>query len=100
MKINNLNDVLPQPPAGSPRPNGASKDPVVAAAPSASVKLSTLSAQVSDVESQLLGTEAVFDAQKVAEVKSRIEAGSYQVDPERIADRLIGQVAFALPAKA
>lgn len=41
------------------------------------------------VASLLGGTDPAFDADKVAQVKQSIDDGSYQVNPEVIADKLI-----------
>lgn len=94
MKINNVNDVTPQPSAGTPRPAGSSREPVAAAVPSASVTLSTLSSQVAGVESGLKGVDVAFDAAKVSAVKSRLDEGRYEIHPEVIADRMIAENAF------
>jgi len=44
----------------------------------------------------LVAAGAPFDADKVARLKNEIARGSYQVDPDRIADAMI---AFDLPPK-
>jgi negative regulator of flagellin synthesis FlgM len=45
---------------------------------------------LSSAASTLLGgTDPAFDAKKVASVKQAIDDGSYKVDPEVIADKLI-----------
>ena len=46
----------------------------------------TLSNAASDLMS---GVDPTFDAQKVSKVKQAIDDGSYQIDPEAIADKLI-----------
>ncbi|MDE2400265.1 MAG: flagellar biosynthesis anti-sigma factor FlgM [Burkholderiales bacterium] len=46
----------------------------------------TLSSAASNL---LAGTDPAFDANKVSKVKQSIDDGSYKVDPEVIADKLI-----------
>ena len=58
------------------------------ASPSASVQLSPLSAQLKKIEAGL-ETEKAVDSKRVAEVKKAIEDGSFKIDAEKIADRLI-----------
>ena len=53
-----------------------------------SVKLSPLSAQLKQIEAGL-ETEKAVDSKRVAEVKKAIEDGSFKVDAEKVADRLI-----------
>jgi flagellar biosynthesis anti-sigma factor FlgM len=92
MKINNVNDVLPPPSPGTPKPNGGAREVAPNAAPaSAEVTLSPLSAQVAE---GLKGAEPTFDAHRVAEVRRVIEEGNYRPDPVRIAEAVIAQVAF------
>lgn len=46
--------------------------------------------KISSAASELLGgTEGSFDAEKVARVRQSISDGTYQVNPEAIADKLI-----------
>jgi negative regulator of flagellin synthesis FlgM len=63
------------------REETASKSPV-------SVQLSPLSAQLSKIEAGLESEKAV-DSQKVAEIKRAIDNGTFKVDAEKVADRLI-----------
>jgi flagellar biosynthesis anti-sigma factor FlgM len=99
MKINNVNDVPPQPAGQPPREPAVSRMPAGVAAPSTEVTLSELSAKLSQVDSGLKGTEPAFNAQKVAEVRRRIEEGAYKVDLFRIADSMASQVALSTPKK-
>jgi negative regulator of flagellin synthesis FlgM len=58
------------------------------AQPSASVKLSSLSSHLQEIEAGLDSSKAV-DSQRVAEIKRSIEDGSFKVDSKVVADRLI-----------
>ena len=55
---------------------------------SASVKLSSLSSQLQEIEARMDASKAV-DAKRVAEIKRSIEDGSFQVDSSVVADRLL-----------
>jgi negative regulator of flagellin synthesis FlgM len=55
---------------------------------SASVKLSPLSAQLQEIEARMDATQTV-DSKRVAEIKRSIEDGSFKVDANVVADRLI-----------
>ena len=55
---------------------------------SASVKLSSLSSQLQEIEARMDETKAV-DAKRVAEIKRSIEDGSFKVDSSVVADRLL-----------
>ena len=53
-----------------------------------SVKLSPLSSQLQEIEAGL-GAEKAVDSQKVAKIKQAIEDGSFKIDAEKVADRLL-----------
>jgi negative regulator of flagellin synthesis FlgM len=56
----------------------------------ASGKDGSTTVKISSAASELLGgTEGTFDAEKVARVRQSISDGSYKVNPEAIADKLI-----------
>jgi negative regulator of flagellin synthesis FlgM len=55
---------------------------------SASVKLSSLSSQLQEIEARMDTSKAV-DSKRVAEIKRSIEDGSFKVDANVVADRLI-----------
>jgi negative regulator of flagellin synthesis FlgM len=52
------------------------------------VQISPLSAQLKEIETQLETTQAV-DTARVAEVKRAIAEGRFEVNSEKVADRLI-----------
>jgi flagellar biosynthesis anti-sigma factor FlgM len=52
------------------------------------VQISSLSAQLKEIETQLETTQAV-DTARVAEVKLSIAEGRFEVNAEKVADRLI-----------
>lgn len=68
----------------------AQKQPTEQAAgqPGASVQLSSLSAHLQEIEAGL-DTEKAVDSKRVAEIKRSIADGSFKVDSEKVADRLI-----------
>ncbi len=47
---------------------------------------------VSATMNAVSGSEAVFDSQKVAEIRQAISEGRFKINPERIADGLISSV--------
>lgn len=55
------------------------------------VTLSTLSTQMKTLETKVANTE-VFDAKKVAAIKSAITSGQFTVDSAKIADGLVASV--------
>jgi negative regulator of flagellin synthesis FlgM len=75
---------------GTPAPNGG-----VVPAPAATAIPETADAsaniQLSNTASDLLatGTNPEFDAEKVARISKSIEDGSFKINPEAIADKLI-----------
>ncbi len=76
---------------GSTKAEAASTTSTKAAGKTTSLDVSesakvTLSNAAADL---LSGADPAFDAQKVSKVKQSIDDGSYQIDPEAIADKLI-----------
>ena len=65
---------------------------------SASVKLSSLSSQLQEIEARMDSTKAV-DAKRVAEIKRSIEDGSFKVDSSVVADRLLESTRESLQAR-
>lgn len=58
---------------------------------SSAVDYASLSSQLQEIESTLAKTPVV-DAARVEEIKNAIAEGRFQINPERIADRLIDSV--------
>ena len=65
---------------------------------SASVKLSSLSSQLQEIEARMDTTQAV-DSKRVAEIKRSIEDGSFKVDSSVVADRLLESTRESLRAQ-
>jgi negative regulator of flagellin synthesis FlgM len=65
---------------------------------SASVKLSSLSSQLQEIEARMDTTKAV-DSKRVAEIKRSIEDGSFKVDSSVVADRLLESTRESLQAR-
>ena len=65
---------------------------------SASVKLSSLSSQLQEIEARMDETKAV-DSKRVAEIKRSIEDGSFKVDSSVVADRLLESTRESLKAR-
>lgn len=91
MKIDNsAKSIGPGPGAAGSRATGAR--PVatgpVAGPPSAGQTATVVSTSFHSVS----GSEATFNAQKVAEIRQAISEGKFQINPERIADGLISGV--------
>ena len=91
MKIDNSPKTInpAQSPAGSPA--SASRRAATA------VRAENLPAEqpasvVSSTLNSVVGAEATFNSQKVAEIKQAISENRFQMDPERIADGLLGSV--------
>jgi negative regulator of flagellin synthesis FlgM len=75
----------------APRTGKAAEKPAVSGAPAASSDSVTLSSKAQALSSQS-ATNGVFDAGKVEEIKAAIANGTFQVNPERVADGLIDSV--------
>lgn len=112
MKINqpakSLNSVPNQANAASSKDSTARAASIDAAAagtansasPPMPAALNSLSAQVRQLQTQLLQPSASdFDAAKVAEIRQAISAGHYQINPEKIADGLLNTVRDLLGKK-
>jgi len=56
------------------------------------VNLSTLSSQLHTLESSLAQGTQGFDAKRVESIKDAIRSGSFKVNPEAVADKLIASV--------
>lgn len=56
-----------------------------------SVTLSPMAQQLKSIESNI-GTDKVFDAQKVSQIKEAIASGQFTVDTAKVADGLIESV--------
>ena len=65
---------------------------------SASVKLSSLSSQLQEIEARMESSQAV-DAKRVAEIKRSIEDGSFKVDSSVVADKLLESTRESLRAQ-
>lgn len=98
MKIGNPSD---KPVGGvSPRTEGATPTDKSGKTSSASGSTSA-SAKVtlSTVASGMMSVEGEFDAEKVSSVKQSIDSGTYRVNPEVIADKLISNAKDLLQGK-
>lgn len=83
MKIGPLDKALPVAPTGGER-----KTPAATARPGGSAATSDTVA-ISPEASALAAGDGSFDAAKVDRIKGAIRDGSFQVNPEAIADKLI-----------
>jgi negative regulator of flagellin synthesis FlgM len=54
---------------------------------------------LSNVASGLMSVEGEFDAEKVSSVKQAIDSGTYKINPEVIADKLISNAKDLLQVK-
>ena len=70
------------------RPDQAPGQPPAAAEAESDVKLTGRAGRLAAIEQSLRNLPAV-DELRVAAVKQRLQDGEYQVDPQRIADRLL-----------
>ncbi|HEX5372714.1 MAG TPA: flagellar biosynthesis anti-sigma factor FlgM [Aquabacterium sp.] len=102
MKIGNTTDTAVNGPSGGARTEGTTsvarppgKTGSLEGGPEASAKVS-LSTLAGDL---MNGADASFDAEKVSRVKQAIEDGSYKINPEAIADKLIANAQEVLARK-
>ena len=68
---------------------GGQADPSASRTPSASLRLSSTALEAAS-PGAVMGAAGTFDSDRVEKLRAVIESGSYRVDPELIADRLIG----------
>ncbi len=73
--------------AGQKAPKAAGADSAPASGES-SLKLSPLSSKLQQIESRLASGEA-YDATRVSEIKQAIRDGSFKVNSEAVADKLL-----------
>lgn len=102
MKIGNTTDTAVNGPSGGARTEGTTgvarqpgKTGSLEGGPEASAKVS-LSTLAGDM---MTGADASFDAEKVSRVKQAIEDGSYKINHEAIADKLIANAQEVLARK-
>ena len=98
MKINQTLDTLKadtSPTKGltseKPESSGQKAAPAAAAAPvsnESSLKLSHLSSKLQQIESRLASGDA-FDAARVSEIKQSVRDGSFKVNSEAVADKIL-----------
>nr|WP_219341829.1 MULTISPECIES: flagellar biosynthesis anti-sigma factor FlgM [unclassified Herbaspirillum] len=79
-------------PAGAAAGNGAA----ATAATSDSVRLSST---YQSLETKVNSNSGSFDAKKVAEIKAAIANGTFQIDPEKVANGLIDTVKTLISAR-
>jgi len=83
------------PPAGittdDKNPDARAGEAPSRAGTSSSVRLSTLSARMREIETRL-GDTKVVDSARVAEIKQAIAEGRFKINPDVVADRLIDTV--------
>lgn len=89
MKIDNTGKTVGPGPAG---PRAAGVRPTATDVKPESAGAAETSTVVSAGLHSLSESEAAFDVQKVAEIRQAISDGKFQINPERIADSLIGSV--------
>ncbi len=64
-----------------------------------SVTLSPMAQQIKSLQAKI-GTESVFDAEKVNEIKAAIMSGQFKVNTDKVADGLIQSVKDMLGGKS
>lgn len=84
----------------SPRTEGATSTGASSKTSSASGSTSeSAKVTLSTVASGLMSVEGEFDAEKVSSVKQSIDNGTYKINPEVIADKLISNAKDLLQVK-
>jgi negative regulator of flagellin synthesis FlgM len=91
MKINDVSKKATDLPITPGQPRSGRTVEKTETAPGSSTDNVSLSAQ-SQALAKTAGSEAVFDAGKVEEIKAAIAGGSFRVDTGRVADGLIESV--------
>ncbi len=76
-------------PARTEKSPAASGAPQAAVVQGATVELSSKALGLKDIERSLAGSPAV-DEQRVRELKQRVDAGTYQVNNQSVAGKLLG----------
>jgi len=76
------------PAVGGAKPSGATQPQGQVEERSADAAKVSISSQARSLASQ--SASGPMDTQKVSELKSQLSAGTYQVDPQRIASRMLG----------
>ena len=99
MKIGNPAEKLapaPAPAAAAPATNGTAQAVSTSAIPAKADPSAKI--QLSSTASNLLtgGSSAEFDAEKVSRISKSIEDGTFKINPEAIADKLISNAAELL----
>ncbi len=90
MKIINNLYRLDTPPSNATNAPGK-PGPANAGTSESAIRLSELSSQLHRLESRL-SSEPGFDAARVDQIKTAIRDGSYQVNPEAVADKVIQSI--------
>ncbi len=95
MKINGGGSIKPANPTGVPEvaagKAGATQTPATPAAARDKVQITSLSAQLAQLE-KMLNDVGVVDAARVDAVKQAIAEGRFQIDSEVVADKLLTTV--------
>ena len=89
MKIDSTSKISPATTVGAEeRTRTEKRQEQASAAARNEVQISSLSSQMKDIEASLASTEVV-NSERVAEVKRAIAEGRFEVNAEKVADRLI-----------
>lgn len=95
MKINGGGSIKPVNPTGAPEvaagKAGGTQSPATPAAARDKVEITSLSAQLAQLE-KMLNDVGVVDAARVDAVKQAIAEGRFQIDSEVVADKLLTTV--------
>ncbi len=95
MKINGGGSIKPVKPTGAPEvaagKAGGTQSPATPAAARDKVEITSLSAQLAQLE-KMLNDVGVVDAARVDAVKQAIAEGRFQIDSEVVADKLLTTV--------
>lgn len=100
MKIDNSTGSVGGVPTGESRPRpGKDPAPAPAGAAGEKVELSSLAAQMQEIEAALANVP-VADANRIAEIKQAMAEGRFQVDASKVADGLIESVRQMIASQA